>query len=157
MRVNKDGTAYWSLGSIVEVSIHDGNHDPNTYRARCLTGGTYPQVQVLDDKYPEPLQAREIDSPFVIWREVAESEEAAREAEDREEVGMLVIVGLREGQVRICRVGEEDPVVEGLVSLEAARAWIARNACPDCGHLFIDVAGEGCTQRHIGASAGFSF
>jgi hypothetical protein len=165
LRVQKDGTAYWLLGSIVEVSIHDGNHDPNTYRARCLTGGTFPKIQVLHEKYPEPMQGRAMDPPFVIWREIAESEEQEQEAieeaerlidETKKEHKMFVIVGQRKGNVRVVRKEDDEVVKEGLESIEAAAEWIDRNECEECGRLVTDAA-EGCSQRHIGAPKEFSF
>lgn len=166
MRILDNGCAYWMLGSIVEVGIHDGNHDPNMYRARCLTGGTFPLLQVLDDKYPEPMQGRAVDPPFVIWKEIAESAEAEEDAlvaeeeainNCREERGVFVIIGQRKGQVRVVRKKDDETVVEGLESIEMAADWIARNECDECGQLLTDDAGPGCSRRHIGAPKEFSF
>lgn len=76
MYINKDGTAVWSLGSIVEVTLYGPNRDPNRYFARCLTGGTWPTVQVLDEKYPEPLTVTPQATPVIIWRQLPEEEAA---------------------------------------------------------------------------------
>ena len=98
MRINKDGTVNWSLGSIVEVTTYTGNYDPNRYFARCLTGGTWPKVQVLHEKYPEPLQAAFYNTPVAIWRELPE-EEAQKILGDEE----YVVNKVREEAVeRLC-------------------------------------------------------
>jgi hypothetical protein len=170
MRVQKDGTAYWLLGSIIEVTVHDGNHDPNRYHARCLTGGTFPTIQVLDEKYPEPITGRPQDPPFVVWREVAESAEDAENADDAENVdvtetvqdtahteqGLFVIVGQDEGTVCVMRKGDDTPVAGSFASVESATAWLGRNKCADCGLLYTDDS-PGCGQRHIGVPKAFSF
>jgi hypothetical protein len=166
MRVLDNGCAYWLLGSIVEVGLHTADHDPNTYRARCLTGGTFPLLQVLDDKYPEPMQCTAVNSPIVIWKEIAVSAEAEEEAEAaeeerlngvQEEVRMFVIIGCKPGNIRVGRRESDEEVQGGFDSIEDARDWIERNECEECGQLKTDAAGEGCTRRHLGAAKEFSF
>jgi hypothetical protein len=106
-----------------------------------------------------------MDPPFVIWREIAESEEQEQEAieeaerlidETKKEHKMFVIVGQRKGNVRVVRKEDDEVVKEGLESIEAAAEWIDRNECEECGRLVTDAA-EGCSQRHIGAPKEFSF
>jgi hypothetical protein len=165
VRVLDNGCAYWLLGSIVEVSLC-GQPDVDHYRARCLTGGTFPQIRILDEKYPEPLQGRAVDPPFVIWREIAESEEAEQEAieqqerlldECREDRGLFVIVGSRPKHIRIVRAEDDTPVEDTFKSLEAAREWLDCRVCAACGYLVADVDGPVCSQQHIGVSKGFAF
>lgn len=159
MRIH-EGRVYWSLGSIVEVITYDDTHDPNRYRARCLTAGTFPLVQVLDNpRYPDPVQVKPVASSVVIGREIAESAEAEWDAVEngREAYGQFVIVGRRKGYVRVVRREDDEMVREGLASIEAAAAWIDCNACAECGCLVTDAAGPGCTQRHLGASKDFAF
>jgi hypothetical protein len=169
MRVSKDGTAYWLLGSIVEVGVRGVKHDPNTYRARCLTAGTFPTIQVLHERYPEPIEGRAVDPPYVIWREIAASEEDEQQAiaeqarridEVRTVCGAYVIVGQRKGAVHVVRQDDDEdatPVAEAFDSIDAAEEWLRRNVCAECGYLVVDAAGEGCSRRHIGVPRKFSF
>lgn len=70
---------------------------------------------------------------------------------------MFVIIGIRPGAVRVGRKGSNEIVESGFESIEAARDWINRNECDECGQLKTDAAGEGCTRRHLGAAKEFSF
>ena len=160
MRVLENGCAHWDKGSIVEVGIFDDEHDPNHYHARCLTSGTFPMVQLLDnEKYPDPVQVKGVASTVVIYRELAESEEAYQELDKEpvEEAGMFVIIGCKPGNIRVGRRESDEEIQGGFESIEAARDWIYRNECDECGQLKTDAAGEGCTKRHIGVPKDFSF
>lgn len=159
MRVLENGCAHWDKGSIVEVGIFDDEHDPNHYRARCLTSGTFPLVQVLDnERYPDPVQVKPIASTIVIYAELAASQEAfdQQNKEPEEVVGMLVIIGCRKGNVRVGRKDSDEIVETGFDSVEEARDWIERNECEECGMLKTDPAGS-CKSRHLGAPKEFSF
>lgn len=167
VRVLDNGCAYWLLGSIVEVGVFDDEHDPNHYRARCLTAGTFPLVQLLDNpRYPDPVQVKGVASTIVIYKEIAESTEAEEEAVEQEEArlngvqeekGMFVIIGCKPGNIRVGRRESDEEVQGGFDSIEDARDWIERNECEECGMLKTDAAGEGCTRRHLGAAKEFSF
>jgi hypothetical protein len=68
-----DAPAHWPEGAIVEITLFDitgdRERDPNRYWARCLTSGTYPDLQVVDDncephpKFPDVLTKGE----YTIW------------------------------------------------------------------------------------------
>lgn len=130
MRINKDGTVSWSLGSIVEVTVYK-DHDPNSYFARCLTGGTWPTVQVLHEKYPEPMTVTPLDPPVVIWRELSEEEAAKVLGEDTEYV-----------------VNHEEEVVENVVENVVEEGALER-LCPECGKPLVKPSPE-CSMLHFG-------
>jgi|MudIll2142460700_1097286.scaffolds.fasta_scaffold00003_16 hypothetical protein len=68
--------ADWPQGSWVEINLRSNEetwgHDPNRYIARCMTGGTWPMLEVVCDddltarhpKFQEPL----FEGDYVIWR-----------------------------------------------------------------------------------------
>ncbi len=73
--VNNEKLAYWKKGSLVEINIHDvpgHEHDPNRYWARCLTGGTWPELEILDDNCePHPdFTGVLTKGQYAIWREI---------------------------------------------------------------------------------------
>ena len=79
-RVKEDESdkAYWEKGSIVEIwswlKLKDrkGEYsDPNLYAARCMTSGTFPMIEVIDEStgerhenFPMPL----FEGQYCIWR-----------------------------------------------------------------------------------------
>lgn len=68
--------ANWPEGAWVEINLVSEagpwGHDPNRYIAKCMTGGTWPMLEVRCDddldtghpKFPEPL----FEGEYVIWR-----------------------------------------------------------------------------------------
>lgn len=76
----KQGYAWWHANSVVEIGLVDpvkdakGKefHDPNSYNARCLTSGTFPTLEVLDEtgerhpQFPFPL----FKGQYTIWKVV---------------------------------------------------------------------------------------
>lgn len=75
VKVNNEVLAYWKKGALVEINIHDvpgHEHDPNRYWARCLTGGTWPELEVVDDNCDPHPKFKELltKGQYVIWREV---------------------------------------------------------------------------------------
>jgi hypothetical protein len=133
MRINKDGTANWSLGSIVEVTTHTGNHDPNHYFARCLTGGACPTVRVLHEKYPEPLTVTPQNTPVSLWRELSE-EEVQRFLGEEE-----YVVNQEEEPEEIAEVVEEP----------------SERLCSECGKP-LTKSSPGCSMLHFGTDRPFT-
>lgn len=73
--VNNEKLAYWSKGSLVEINLIDvpgREHDPNRYWARCLTGGTFPELEVVDENCNPHPEFQEVltKGQYVIWREI---------------------------------------------------------------------------------------
>ena len=73
--VNSERLAHWTKGSVVEISLFDvpgREHDPNRYWARCLTSGTFPELEVVDDNCDPHPDFRELltKGQYGIWREV---------------------------------------------------------------------------------------
>lgn len=73
--VNNERLAYWTKGSLVEINIHNvpgHEHDPNRYWARCLTGGTWPELEVVDDNCDPHPEFKELltKGQYAIWREI---------------------------------------------------------------------------------------
>ena len=75
----KQGLGWWKKNSIVEINVtvrmkdKKGEYsDPNTYWARCMTEGTFPMLEVIDEsgerheKFPTPL----FEGQYVIWKEL---------------------------------------------------------------------------------------
>jgi len=135
MRILDNGCAYWSLGSIVEVSLHTENHDPNMYRARCLTGGTFPTIKVLDDKYPDAIEGRATNPLYAIWRELSDEESVEEVIEE----------------------SIEEPVEESIEEPVEETTEESTALC-SCGNLVTSPKGAGdCDKRHIGVSEDFAF
>lgn len=73
--VNHEKLAYWNKGALVEITLFDvpgREHDPNIYWARCLTGGTFPELEVVDDNCEPHPEFKELltKGQYVIWREI---------------------------------------------------------------------------------------
>lgn len=73
--VNNERLAHWKKGSIVEINIHDvpgHEYDPNRYWARCLSSGTFPELEIVDDNCdPHPdFDSVLTKGQYSIWREI---------------------------------------------------------------------------------------
>jgi hypothetical protein len=73
--VNNERLAYWKRDSIVEINIHDvpeHEGDPNRYWARCLSSGTFPELEIVDDSCdPHPdFPSTLTKGQYAIWREI---------------------------------------------------------------------------------------
>lgn len=149
MKVNKDGTAHWDQGSIVEVSIHAEDHDPNLYYAKCLTSGTFPDVQVLDAKYPIPFEGKMQDCLYSIWRELSEVEAKAvfPRGEEAVSTGTYVVKPQWGGCTEVIDT-RSNTVVEEFSTCDVAVAWIERHECPACG-LPVTGSAKGCSKPHF--------
>lgn len=118
----KQGLAWWDKDSIVEIWLHVQPSDPNTYRARCLTSGTFPKLEVLNDyddqpheRYTEAL----LKGEYAIWKVLPSREYQMKDGE------FLIIVGDgRKKPVRVIRKGSDETVKDGFASIEEARDWI---------------------------------
>ena len=118
----KQGLAWWVKESIVEIWLHVEPSDPNTYRARCLTTGTFPKLEVLNnyddqphERYPEALLAKE----YAIWKVLVPREHQVKDGE------VLIIVGDgRNKPVRVIRKGSDETLKDGFETIEDARDWI---------------------------------
>jgi len=139
MRVDKDGIVHWSLGSIVIVTIYTDEHDPNNYYARCLTGGTWPRIQVLHPKYPEPFDGKPQGCPYVILRELTE-EETEKVLADLEGVE------LPDPEATYDVKSDETPS-NSEVSDE--------HLCAECGKSLLQPS-PGCSVMHLGGDAPFT-
>jgi hypothetical protein len=151
MKLNKDGTARWDKGDVLEVEVNSEEHDPNSYFALCMTTGTYPTLQVFDDKYPEPLEGREVDPPYTIWRLLPDDEAKRVKGHDPTVVdGVTYGIHFEPGQVYVYdkRKRKKHPV-EHFSLLEDAQAWIADNECELCGRPTLEKAKKGCPGQHF--------
>lgn len=159
MKLNKDGTAKWDKGDVVEINVMSEDHDPQRYYAKCLTTNVYPIVQVLNARYPDPLEGKETGSPYIIWRQVPEDEAKLVVGEDTLPEGVTYGMRLQPGgQIAIFdKRKKKQPVVETCDSVEEAEAWVARYECPNCGRPALEPA-NGCFGPHFGgAPKPFSF
>jgi len=73
--VKHEKLAYWKKGTLVEINLFDvpgREHDPNRYWARCLTSGTFPELEVVDDNCDPHPEFKELltKGQYAIWREV---------------------------------------------------------------------------------------
>lgn len=148
MRVNKDGTAHWEAGTVVEISVHDESHDPNLYYARVLTSGTFPNLKVLDDKYPEVLEGKPQGCLYAIWRELNEAEAQAITGDADVSAGTYVVNPRPGGAVRVLDK-RDGSLVDEFKTMEEAQEWIDAHECPKCGRPKTTPA-EGCTGPHFG-------
>ena len=149
MKVNKDGTVHWEKGTVVEVSLHTDDHDPNQYYAQCQSSGTFPLIQVLDPKYPEPLQGAMQNSPYSIWRELSEAEtKALFGTEDDVSAGTYVVNPQPGGHTRVIDKRSNE-VVESFQTCDEACEWIAGHECAECGLPLTELSKE-CTKSHFG-------
>jgi hypothetical protein len=152
LKLNADGTVRWEGGSLVEVTLHgEDMRDPNMYYARCLTTGTFPRIQVLDEKYPEPLEGREVAPLYVIWRLVPEEEAKVVSGEAALPSGKTYVVNLVPGgavQVLDSRK-RKNKLVDTFRSIESAEAWICDHECSACGRPVTEPS-KSCPVRHFG-------
>lgn len=129
----KQGLAWWEEGSFVEISLNIERldkkglpyWDPNTFRARCLTTGTWVKVEVLNafdephEEFPDALLPKE----FSIWKVIPPR------VYNMKNNDILVIVGNgrypERREVYVIRKGTDDVVKEGFGTVEEARDWIA--------------------------------
>jgi hypothetical protein len=120
----KQGLAWWDEGAIVEVWVHVEPSDPETYRARCLTSGTFPKLEILQHdvdephpRYPDAL----LKGEYGIFRVVPAREHVTPNNE------ILVIVGNgRKHPVKVIRKGSDEVVKDGFASIEEAADWIQK-------------------------------
>lgn len=149
MKVNKDGTVHWEKGTVVEVSIHTEEHDPNQYYAKCLTSGTWPTIQVLNNKYPLPFEGKPQGCPYAIWRELSEAEVKALFPEgDEVSAGTYVVNPQPGGHTRVIDK-RTDTVVEEFPTCDEAVEWINNHECEKCG-LPVTESSKGCKGLHFG-------
>jgi hypothetical protein len=154
MRLNKDGTAKWEKGDIVEVNLFTEDYDPNPYYAKCLTTNVYPVIQVIDPRYPEPFQGQEIASPFIITRLLDEEEASLAVGEEGAVTGGVTYsYRLRPGGgIEVFdKRKKKQPTVEFVDDVAAAEAWIEKHECPNCGKPVLEP-GKGCSGPHYGAA-----
>jgi len=153
LKLNADGTVRWETGALVEVTLHGEDvRDPNMYYARCLTTGPFPRLQVLDEKYPEPLEGREMAPPYAIWRRVPEEEAKVVLGQAELPAGKTYVVNLIPGgsvQVLDSRK-RKNKLVDTFSSIELAETWIRDHECGACGRPLVEPAPKACTQRHFG-------
>lgn len=150
MKTNKDGTVHWEKGSVVEVWLHLNNHDPNLYYAKCLTSGTWPTIQVLDNKYPLPIEGKPQDCPYTIWRDLSDAEaEALFPKEDGEVTAGTYVVNPQPGGHTRVIDKRTNKVVKEFPTCDEACEWIDQHECGQCG-LPLTEPSKGCKSIHFG-------
>ena len=148
MKINKDGTVHWLKDSVVEISLcHHG--DPNLYYAKVLTSGTWPNLKVLDDKYPELLEGRPQDCPYVVWRELNEAETKALFPEGNDVSAKTYVVNPLPGGVVRVFDKRDGTLIDEFPSMDEAQDWIDQYECPECG-LPKTEPSPGCSALHFG-------
>ena len=85
----KQELAWWEKDSIVEIWILTPPGDPNIYRAKCLTSGTFPTLEVLDSRYSKSLNKGE----YVIWgkaQKEVDSTDAIEDELDADDISFII-------------------------------------------------------------------
>ncbi len=132
----KQGLAWWEKDTIVEIGLmfqRQGKrgkmyHDPNNYRARCLTEGTWPKVEVLtaeDEPHPDFPDAL-LPKEYYIWRALRPRAYTLKNGEV-----FVVVDNPGTSTYRIVRGKKREVVKDGFASIEDAVCWISEYEAGD--------------------------
>lgn len=68
--IHKQDLAWWEKDALVNIWVLTTPSDPELYQAKCLTAGTFPELQVLkgDSVEPHPRYVKPLHKgEYVIW------------------------------------------------------------------------------------------